>query len=221
MKNDVCTRAVPLTWAKEKYSGFSSTLQTIPLGQVKNIHTARHASYIRSFLIEFELTNLSEEHRGRVTVHTIQLLPQRAFRINETQETMSLDPEAKSEAVLPITVSLRTLYMYKIKWRIFLMIYVAVSYNTITINFCIYRVVILWKFAWPSIGQTLKTSLCLLPSPSTVSSPVPQASRLWVGELASGLTSLCMTSIFLWLYKFLRTWFRIFWRAWSSYVCTW
>ncbi len=39
-------------------------------------------------------------------MHTIQLLPQRAFRTNESHETMSLDPGAKSEAVFSIAVSL-------------------------------------------------------------------------------------------------------------------
>lgn len=40
-----------------------------------------------------------------MTVHTMQLLPQKAFRMKESQETMSLDPEAKGETVFPVSVS--------------------------------------------------------------------------------------------------------------------
>ena len=56
--------------------------------------------------LELELTSLSKESRCRVTVHTIQLLPRQAYRMKESQETVSLDPEAKGETVFPVIVSL-------------------------------------------------------------------------------------------------------------------
>ena len=51
-----------------------------------------------------KLNNVSRETRSRLTVHTVQLLPEIGFRENETYSTVSLAPEGKEEFVIPTKV---------------------------------------------------------------------------------------------------------------------
>ena len=55
---------------------------------------------------ELELTNVSSEVRSRVMTHCVQLLPGRAFRERECSDMQALDPGARGELVIPVTVSL-------------------------------------------------------------------------------------------------------------------
>ena len=50
--------------------------------------------------------SLQSECRTRVTVHSVQLLPDKAFREQEVFETLSLDPDAKANMVIPVVVSI-------------------------------------------------------------------------------------------------------------------
>ncbi len=51
-----------------------------------------------------KLKNLSVEFRSRLTVHTIQLLPQQAFRDSEVCTTLGLAPQEDGEVIVPTTV---------------------------------------------------------------------------------------------------------------------
>ena len=53
---------------------------------------------------EIEIVNLSAEFRTRITVHTVQLLMEKAFREQESCETLTLDPEATGNMVIPVVV---------------------------------------------------------------------------------------------------------------------
>ena len=55
-------------------------------------------------LVVVKLKNLSNEVRSRLTVHTVQLLPQRGFRENEVCTILGLEPEEEGEVIIPTTV---------------------------------------------------------------------------------------------------------------------
>ena len=59
-------------------------------------------------LPELELTNLVPDVRTRVTIHSVQLLPQKAFREHESFETLALEPEARGEMVISVVVGTHT-----------------------------------------------------------------------------------------------------------------
>ena len=62
------------------------------------IHTHTHTC------TEVELINLSAEFRTRVTVHAVQLLTQKAFREQESYETLTLEPDARGNMIIPVVV---------------------------------------------------------------------------------------------------------------------
>ena len=52
-----------------------------------------------------KVCNLSVEVRSRVTVQTVQLLPEQGFRENESGCTLSLEPGEEEEVLIQVVVS--------------------------------------------------------------------------------------------------------------------
>lgn len=64
-------------------------------------------SLLRLFInTELEVINLARDCRTRVTVHAVQLLPQKPYRAHEKYSTLSLDPEQKDNLILSVVVGL-------------------------------------------------------------------------------------------------------------------
>lgn len=51
-----------------------------------------------------KVANISTEVRSRVTVQSVQLLPEQGFRENESYTTMSLDPGTNDEMLVQVMV---------------------------------------------------------------------------------------------------------------------
>ena len=58
---------------------------------------------------ELDISNLSDDCRTRVTVHAVQLMPQKPYRAHESYSTLSLEPEQKDSMILPVVVRCNTL----------------------------------------------------------------------------------------------------------------
>lgn len=54
--------------------------------------------------LDLKLSNFHCESRARITVHTIQISPERSFRENENKEQISVDKDGSSEIVLRAVV---------------------------------------------------------------------------------------------------------------------
>lgn len=59
-----------------------------------------------------KVTNLSTEVRSRVTVQTIQLLPEQGFRENESYCTLSLNPGEEGETMVQVVVRNCTVFKF-------------------------------------------------------------------------------------------------------------
>lgn len=57
-----------------------------------------------STIIAIKVSNISTEVRSRVTVQSVQLLPEQGFRENESYTTMSLDPGTDDEMLVQVMV---------------------------------------------------------------------------------------------------------------------
>ena len=60
---------------------------------------------ISSTFLAVKVSNNSTEVRSRVTIQSVQLLPEQGFRENESYTTMSLDPGTDEETLVPVEVS--------------------------------------------------------------------------------------------------------------------
>lgn len=69
---------------------------TVLCTYIHNIHTHTFT--------ELEVVNLNAEFRTRITAHAVQLLMEKAFREQESYETLTLDPEATGHMVIPVVV---------------------------------------------------------------------------------------------------------------------
>lgn len=58
-----------------------------------------------NIFLAVKVSNNSTEVRSRVTVQSVQLLPEQGFRENESYITMSLDPGTDEETLVPVEVS--------------------------------------------------------------------------------------------------------------------
>lgn len=57
------------------------------------------------FSIEVTFNSHNEETRSRLWIHTIHLLPEKAYRDKETLDVITLEPEAQSVLIVPTVVS--------------------------------------------------------------------------------------------------------------------
>ena len=73
--------------------------------------TTVHPVHIICVHLELKVTNLATDCRTRLTVHAVQLMPQKPYRAHESHTTLSLDPEQNESMVLPIVVSFLKLCM--------------------------------------------------------------------------------------------------------------
>ena len=58
-----------------------------------------------SLYTELELTNVLCESQTHITVHTVQLLPEKSFRENENREVVNLENNGCAKVVLRVMVS--------------------------------------------------------------------------------------------------------------------
>lgn len=62
-------------------------------------------------ILVLKISNCSSEVRSRVTVHTVQLLPEQGFRENESYNTLSLNPGDEEEVLVPVVVRASNYYV--------------------------------------------------------------------------------------------------------------
>ena len=55
---------------------------------------------------DVELLDVHCESRTRITVHSVQLLPEKSFRENENNDIISLDPGGNGQLTLRVVVRL-------------------------------------------------------------------------------------------------------------------
>lgn len=67
---------------------------------------------------ELEITNLAGDCRTRVTVHAVQLMPQKPYRAHESHATLSLDPEQKDSMIFPVVVSSHNCLYSRCLWSL-------------------------------------------------------------------------------------------------------
>lgn len=79
--------------------------------------------YCCVFFIDLELMGVKCKSQSRIAVHSVQILPQKSFRENESNEVVTIEPDGCTELALKAVV--RNTHVYFMYTRIYLKYHIS------------------------------------------------------------------------------------------------